>query len=59
MKGTPKDVIKRVIQAKGWFWADYHSGLSRKLRQLERDGFAVLKFKNKHGVYWERGEAKQ
>jgi hypothetical protein len=54
MKGPTKDVINRILLARGWFWLDHYSGLAKKLRELEREGRAVRKFKNKHGIYYER-----
>jgi len=54
MKGPSKDVIRRVIESRGWFWADHNRGLARPLRELEREGKAVLRNKNKHGAYWVR-----
>ena len=54
MNGPSKDTIRRVIQSKGWFWVDHNKGMRKKMREIVREGDAVEKFANKHGIYYTR-----
>lgn len=53
-KGLSEDAIIRKIRTKGWFWIDHNCGLRKMLRKIVSEGHAIEKFKNKHGVYYER-----